>query len=585
MNTIQTIRKLFAASISRLGVDPAAHLHHIRVAQNPKFGDYQVNCAMPLAKELRAKPRDVAQKLVDGLPSTAEFETVRVEGPGFVNLRLSGDFVRRRLVSLWSDPRLGVCPISEPRTMVIDYSSPNVAKPMHVGHLRSTIIGDALARIHRALGWNVIADNHLGDWGTQFGMLIYGWRNLRDEAAAEKRPLEELARLYKTVNALAETDEGVARACRAETAKLHAGDPENLELWNRFMPWCLADLEAMYRRLDVRFDCQYGESHYQPMLAGVVGRLMELGVASESDGAVCVFFPDPTGAVDDEGRMRFELPPTIIRKSDGAFTYAASDLACIQFRVETFRPDVIVYVVDDRQSLHFQQLFAAARRWGYVDVELRHVAFGKITGKDGRPFKTREGGTIGLEALLDEAVERARRVVDENSPDLSDEERASIAEVVGLGAVKYADLSQNRLSDYVFDWDKMISLQGDTAAYLQYVYARNRSIFRKGGVDPGALDPSAGSISLDHPSERALAIALLQFGEAVEQAAEDHKPNVLARWLFDSADAYNDFFRDCRVLQAESDALRRSRLALCELTARMIRRGLELLGIRVVERM
>jgi arginyl-tRNA synthetase len=585
MNTIQSVRRLFAASISRMGVDPAPYLHHVRVAQNPKFGDYQVNCAMPLAKELRAKPRDVAQKLIDGLPSTSEFETIKVEGPGFVNLRLSGAFVRGRLASLWSDPRLGVCPIPAPRTMVIDYSSPNVAKPMHVGHLRSTIIGDALARIHRALGWNVIADNHLGDWGTQFGMLIYGWRNLRDETAAKDRPLQELARLYKTVNALAETNEEIARACRAETARLHAGNPENLALWEKFMPWCLADLETMYRRLDVRFDCQYGESRYQPMLADVVARLKSLGVAEESDGAVCIFFPDPTGAVDDEGKVRSELPPTIIQKSDGAFTYAASDLACIQFRVETFHPDVIVYVVDDRQSLHFQQVFAAARKWGYVDVELRHVAFGKITGKDGRPFKTREGGTIGLETLLDEAVERARRVVDENSPDLSDEERASIAEVVGLGAVKYADLSQNRLSDYVFDWDKMISLQGDTAAYLQYVYARNRSIFRKGGVDPGVLDPSAQELSLDHPSERALAIALLQFGEAVAQAAEEYKPNVLTRWLYDAADAYNGFFRDCRVLQAETDALRRSRLVLCELTARMIRRGLELLGIRVVERM
>jgi arginyl-tRNA synthetase len=585
MNTIDLVRQAFLQPLTQCVDRPQDYTPLVRATQDAKFGDYQANFAMPLAKTLKEKPRDVAERIVKSLPSGSDFESVDVAGPGFINVKLSKAFIQWRLTDQWKSPSLGITPIDAKKTVVVDYSSPNVAKPMHVGHLRSTVIGDAITRIYRALGWNVLSDNHLGDWGTQFGMLIYGWRNLRDAAAAQASPIQELARLYKLVNRLGEEDPALARACRDETAKLHEGDPANLALWNEFMPWCLADLAKIYDRLDIHFDLQLGESFYHPLLADVVASLQAKGLAQESDGAICVFFPDPSGKVDDEGKPIPLLPPTIIQKTDGAYTYATSDLACIQYRVEQYKPAIMVYVVDDRQSLHFQQLFSTARQWGYEKVELVHVAFGKITGKDGKPYKTREGGTVGLESLLDEAVERARRVVDENSPELPPEERAEVAEIVGIGAVKYADLSQNRQSDYVFDWDKMISLQGNTATYLQYVFARNRSIFRKGEIDPASLDPSQTEISLEHASERALGLKLIQFGEAVSMSAEDHRPNVITGYLFDLANAYNAFFRDCRVLQAESPALKQSRLILCELTARTIRRGLDLLGIKTVDRM
>ena len=585
MNVLEHLRQLFATALEPLTDRPTEYSRHVRPAQEARFGDYQANCAMPLRAELGGNPRQIAQQLVDALPDRWIFSSIEIAGPGFVNLRLTDAFLTDRLSALFGDDRLGIPTLSAPKTMVVDYSSPNVAKPMHVGHLRSTIIGDALARIHRELGWTVHSDNHLGDWGTQFGMLIYGWRQLRDKRLAEQNPLQELARLYKLVNSQAEQDPQLANAVRAETAKLHNGDFDNLELWKRFIPWCLADLSRIYDRLDIRFDYQLGESYYQPMLADTVAKLLAAGIAEESDGAICVFFPDASGKTDENGKPVQRMAPTIVQKADGAFTYATSDLACIRYRLEQWTPDVIVYVVDDRQSLHFQQIFEIAHLTGHQNVELVHVAFGKITGKDGKPYKTREGGTVGLEALLDEAVTRARAVVDEASPDLSQSERQAIAEVVGIGAVKYADLCQNRLSDYVFDWDKMITLNGNTATYLQYVYARNRSIFRKGEVDPAALASSNPSITVTHPCERALAMSLLRYPESLEQAARDYRPNILTNYLFELANSYNSFFRDCPVLKAPSESMRASRLALCELTARTIKHGLWLLGIQTVERM
>jgi arginyl-tRNA synthetase len=585
VNLLELLRTQFTASLARLTDKPQDYAQHVRAAQDPRFGDYQANCAMPLKKELGGNPRDIAQRIIDGLPDRSLFAQLEIAGPGFINMRLSDAFVAARLAERVADERLGLVPPPRPTTMVIDFSSPNVAKPMHVGHLRSTIIGDALARMHRALGWKVHTDNHLGDWGTQFGMLIYGWRNFRDPGNALLSPIDELCRLYQKVNDLAENDPAIAQAARLETARLHENDPENLALWNTFMPWCLADLERIYQRLDIHFDHQFGESFYQPKLADTVAALRQRGLACTSDGAVCAFFPDPNGKTDAEGNPAFELPPMVIQKADGAFTYATSDLACIRYREETFKPDAIVYVVDDRQSLHFQQLFRLARRWGHEEVELVHVAFGKIMDKTGKPFKTREGGTVGLAHLLDEAIVRARKVVEQASREVPEEERQAIAEAVGIGAVKYADLCQNRTSDYVFDWDKMISLDGNTAAYLQYVYARNRSIFRKGEVDAAQLVAQAPAIRLDHPSERTLAVDLLRYPESVAQAAADFKPNLVTNYLYELANHYNDFFRDCPVLKAEPAELRQSRLALCELTARTIRHGLSLLGIRTVERM
>lgn len=589
MNVQRHLRKALAGALASeppLTEKVSLYASMARPAQDPRHGDYQINAAMPLAKELGKKPRDLADTLVQRLTTGQPgwLDQADVAGPGFVNLRLSNAFLEDCLRAQLSNPQLGVEPADDSGVMVIDFSSPNVAKPMHVGHLRSTILGDALARIHRRLGWTVITDNHLGDWGTQFGMLILGWRLFRDEALAQQNPVGELARLYRLVNQKCDEDPEMARAARLETAKLHAGDPENLALWKTFMPWCLDDLARVYHRLGITFDLQHGESYYQPLLAQTVSDLLDRKVAEYSDGAICVFFPDPN-KIGKDGRPVDRFAPAIIRKQDGAFTYATSDLACLRDRITTHHPSTIVYVVDARQSLHFEQLFEIASRWGIKGVDLKHVAFGAIMGKDGRPFKTRDGGTVGLETLLDEAVARARRVVDEHSSDLSVEDRQKVAEVVGIGAVKYADLSQNRVSDYVFDWDKMVSLQGNTATYLQYAYARNRSIFRNGGIDPASLPSHADKLLLSKSEERALGLQLARYPEALTQAAFEFKPNVLTSYLFDTANAYSSFYDQCPVLKAESADIRSSRLVLCELTARVLRDGLSLLGINVVDRL
>ncbi len=472
-------------------------------------------------------------------------------------------------------------------TVVIDYSSPNVAKPMHVGHLRSTIIGDALARLLRFLGHRVITDNHLGDWGTQFGILLYGYKHFLDRAAFQADPVRELARLYLHVRGLmqgADEDQAVdpmAEACRQETARLHAGDPENVRLWQLFMPACLEEINRIYRRLDVHFDHTHGESFYNPLLPDVVRDLEAMGIAQPSEGAIAIFF--------GEGQ-----PPALVRKRDGAFTYTTSDLATIRYRIQEWQAQAILYVVDSRQALHFQNLFQAARRWGFHRVELEHISFGSVLGKDRRPIKTREGGAIELESLLDEAVRRAEQVYranrqaaierGEESPELGPTELAAVAEAVGLGAVKYADLSQNRTSDYIFDWDKMLAMDGNTATYMQYAYARVHGIFRKGNVSPASLRTNPKALSLESPFERSLAVQLLRLSEALDAAAADYAPNAITAYLWDLARAYSGFFQNCPVLKAESEALRKSRLLLCDLTGRAIARGLELLGIRALER-
>ena len=573
MNLLTHLQGLFHDALKGLIGDPAPYAAMVQPAKDGRFGDYQANCAMSLAKVLGQKPREVAEKIVAALPLGDLLDKPEVAGPGFINLRLRQDWLAAQLPKMAADERLGVTPASRPRTYVIDYSSPNVAKPMHVGHLRSTIIGDALARLLRFLGHKVISDNHLGDWGTQFGMILWGWKNHRDSKAYEDNPVGELARLYRLAASLGKdgrTD--VEEAARAETAKLHAGDAENLALWKQFMPHCLQALRGVYDRLDIHFDEQLGESAYQQMLAGVVAELQARGLAAESKGAVCVFI---------EGMEA----PFIVRKSDGAFTYATTDLATIKYRKEHFDPDALLYVVDHRQGDHFKQLFDVAGRWGYAFSDLEHIGFGTIMGADRRPYKTRDGDVVGLESLLDEAVTRARRVVEENSPELPPETQQQVAESVGLGAVKYADLSQNRTSDYVFDWDKMMSMDGNTATYMQYAYARNRSIFRKGEEDETPFRTQPPPVIIDTPEERALAVQLLRFHEILELAAAEYKPNRITDYLWDLAKAYSRFFQECPVLKAPTPQLRQSRLLLCDLTARVIQRGLDLLGIRTVERM
>jgi arginyl-tRNA synthetase len=594
MNVLNLLQRKLQEALTGLASDPIPYAAMLKPAQDARFGDYQANCAMPLKKELGGDARQIAQTIVSRLHMEDVLEPAAIAGPGFINLTLRKDWLARQVQHMAGDERLGVAPVETPRSFVIDFSSPNVAKPMHVGHLRSTIIGDALARLLRFLGHKVITDNHLGDWGTQFGMLLYGYKHFLDAQAFQSDPVRELARLYvhvrnqikKTVNAQGEEEEDpndpIARAAREETAKLHAGDVENLRLWREFMPHCYAEIERVYRRLDVHFDHTLGESFYQPMLAEVVRELRQRTIAQESEGAIVVFFGDKES-------------PALIQKRDGAFTYTTTDLATIRYRLQEWKLDAILYVVDFRQGLHFKQLFEIAHRWGHGKVELEHISFGSVLGPDGKPISTREGGAVELGALLDEAVARAaRRYQDtrrerlergEEVPELTPEELEQIYEPVGYGAVKYADLSQNRESDYKFSWDKMLSYEGNTATYMQYAYVRNRGIFRRGGIDVLALRQNPPAVLLQTSEERALALQLVRLHDTLTAAAAEYKPNLITGYLWDLAKTYSGFFQNCPVLKAETEELRQSRLLLCDVTARVIQRGLDLLGIRTVERM
>jgi arginyl-tRNA synthetase len=606
VNLRSALRQAFRVAIEGLSRDGVASisaaeipalLEQVRETADAAFGDYSGTMAMALAKRAGAKPRDVAVEIIRRLQSAPGYADLFQPpgdpvGPGFINVRVRDDALAAAVGHAVADERLGVTAVAEPQRVVVDFSSPNVAKPMHVGHIRSTVIGDAIARILRFRGHHVITDNHLGDWGTQFGMILWGWKHCRDDAAFAADPTAELGRLYRLVRkvadakpeelaadpvaaALVAAHPDAAREVLAETAKLHEGDPENRALWERFMPVCRGEIDRIYQRLHVTFDHTLGESFFHPLLGGVVADLLAAGLARESRGAIGVFL----GGEDD--------PPLLIRKADGAFLYATTDLATIRWRREHWKPDRILYVVDHRQSQHFEQVFETARRWGCGAVDLVHVAFGTVLGEDGKPFKTRAGDTVGLEALLDEGVERAAAIVgsgDEGRAGMSDEDRRHVAETVGIGAIKYADLSQNRTTDYVFSFDKMLQLTGNTAAYMQYAVARVEGIFTKGGVDREALRRAGHGVQVSDPRERALALELLRFGEVLEDVEADSRPNVLTAWLYDLAGRYSTFYDALPVLKA-AGADRESRLALCDLTGRVLRRGLELLGIGTVEKM
>jgi len=607
MNLLSHVRSLFAPALEALVPDRAALpalLNAIKPAADAKNGDYQANCAMALAKQLGQKPPDVAKAIVAKLPPNDVIEEPTVAGPGFINIRLKTEFLARALRDIATDERLGVEPAAKPRTFVIDLSGPNVAKPLHVGHLRSTIIGDALARILRFLGHTVVTDNHLGDWGTQFGILLYGFKNHLDRAAFDADPVRELARLYVTIRKQFKkdddeedgpTDDPLKKACQEETAKLHAGDPENVALWKQFMPACLEMLRPIYERLDVKIDHALGESFYNPMLPGVVSDMLAKGIAFESKGAVVI--PNAKGIVrDDSKEHKNEEPPPIIRKRDGAFTYMTTDLATIKYRVETWKPDAVLYVIGSPQDPHCRPLFAQAQRWGFADVELTHVQFGSMLDPVTRKkLSTSGGGAPELEPLLNKAAELSLQKYNESVSDRrshghdvhepSDAEKAAIAEAVGVSAVKYADLCQHRTTDYVFDLEKMTSLAGNTAAYMQYAYARCRSIFRQGGIDDATVRANPPAVRLAEPGERALALQLLRFPEAVDAAASEYVPHLLTGYLWDLAKSFSTFFEACPVLKAETPELRASRLLLVDLVGRTIKQALNLLGIRVVERM
>ena len=603
MNLIALLQKRFHDALEGLIADPAKlDEYAAMVKPSTRGGDYQSNCAMPLAKVLGKSPLEVAEEVVKRLKADDVLEPPQIAKPGFINLTIKPEWLAMQLQKMEGDDRLDVAKAAKSRKFVIDYSSPNVAKPLHVGHLRSTIIGDSLKRVLQFLGHTVISDNHLGDWGAQFGMLIYGYKNFLDQAALERDPIAELVRLYLLVREKTkgkEDDEGdVQRTaeetahyakCQAETAKLQGGDPENLAIWRQFVKWTMNTVEPLYKLLDVSIDFYHGESFYNSMLPGVVESLLQKRIASESHGAVVIFLKPKS---EDEEEPRADA---VIRKKDGAFTYMTSDLACIQYRVKEWNPDAILYVVGIPQSQHFKTLFETARRWGYNDVELDHIGFGSVLGNDGKPLSTRNGGAADLSELLnlavahgDEKYEQLRNEKiqrGEEAIEIPPDERRQIAERVGIGAVKYADLSQNRTSDYEFSWEKMLSTTGNSATYMQYAYTRCQGIFRKGGVDQMRFRSSPAAPSLAAPSERALALHLARFEETLNVAAQKYEPHHLTAYLWDLSKAYNRFFEECPVLKAETPELRQGRLVLCDLTARAIQTTLGLLGIRTMDRM
>ncbi len=651
MNALTEIKTRFSAALADFVDDPSQLLAMIRPAQDSKFGDYQANCAMPLGNQLNKPPREIATDLIGKVAIDDLCQNVEIAGPGFINLTLNDQWLKKQLTSAVADDRLGVAKVADPKTYVVDFSSPNVAKPMHVGHIRSTVIGDAISKILKFVGHDVITDNHLGDWGTQFGMIIYGYKHFKDEAAYQSDPIGELSRLYKFVRKLMDYHSAVAKLPEAkellekqeaaleklkaqeptgdkaadkknrkdigrlsekikdqsdlifqlgnkidlvqqdestkllavnhadvsamvlaETAKLHEGDEENQKLWHEFLPHCKADMQRIYDRLGIKFDHELGESFYHDMLGAVVTDFLAGGFARESDGAMCVF-------------MDGYDTPMIIQKKDGAYLYSTTDLATIKHRINKFGADAMLYVVDHRQHEHFEKLFDAARLWGYDKAEMTHVSFGTVLGDDGKPFKTRSGDTVGLEGLLDEAEKRALVIAREQNQDLDDTACLEISNVVGIGALKYADLSQNRSSDYKFSYEKMLALKGNTATYLQYTYARVQGIIRKTGTDVNELRKRDVELIFSDPIERKLGVNLMRFGETLDECLVEYKPNLLCNYLFDLTQTFFGFYDKCSVKDAESEDLKTSRLHLCDLTARTIKTGLSLLGIGVIDQM
>lgn len=568
---IKELELALSAAMKSAGIElPDGFAIQVDAAADLRFGDYQSNAAMVLAKRLKTNPRELASKLVEALDLGGLAEA-DIAGPGFINFKVGSSAWSQRVSALFEDDRLGV-PLAQPaQTIVVDFSAPNVAKPMHVGHIRSTIIGDSLARIARFLGHKVITDNHIGDWGTQFGMIIHGWKTVLNEADLEIDPVAELLRVYRTVNARCGEDEAVRDTCKQELVKLQGGDAENLKIWERCVELSKLGLQGIYDRLDVSFDYWYGESFYNDRLAPLVDDMLESGVARESEGAVCVFF---------DGDKKLEDKPTVVRKADGGFLYATTDLATIDFRVDEWAADQIWYVVGAPQQLHFQQIFEATRKRG-LNPSMHHVSFGSILGEDRKLMKTRSGDNVQLVDVLDEAVERAAQAIEEKNPGMDTDEKKKVAAIVGIGSVKFAELSQHRMTDYVFSWDRMLALTGDTAPYLQYSYVRVRSIFRK--LDEGVkLDGS--NLTIEADAEIHLARMLVRFGETVPSLLDDFRPNLLANYLLELARAFHSFFEACPVLKADGET-QNTRLVLCELTSRVLEKGLGLLGIEVPERM
>ncbi len=540
----------------------------------PEFGDFQVNGALAAAKRLKSKPRDLAQAIVDQLDLEGIADRIEIAGPGFINIHLANAFLGRQLVAP------GTAGAAAPQTVVVDYSSPNLAKEMHVGHLRSTIIGDAVARVLEHLGHRVIRQNHMGDWGTQFGMLIAELEEHLGEGEQPELALKDLEQFYQQAKQHFDADAAFADKARSYVVKLQSGDAHCLRLWQQFIDISVAHSEDIYRLLNVTL--QHGdirpESAYNDDLAAVVSDLRAQGLAVEDQGAMVVFLDE---LADKHGNPS----PVIVQKSGGGYLYATTDLAAIRYRCGTLGADRILYFIDARQSLHMKQVFTVARKAGYApeSTEMQHLPFGTMMGEDGKPFKTRSGGTVKLADLLAEAVARADTLLGTKNPDMPTEQRAEIARKVGIGAVKYADLSKTRTNDYIFSWDSMLSFEGNTAPYLQYAYTRIRSIFRKAGID---ADGARGELHIDTAQEKALALQLLNLDDVLQQVAQDAYPHQLCNYLYDLASLFMAFYEHCPILRADVDeATRASRLHLCRRSAETLASGLSLLGIEVMEHM
>ncbi len=586
-NLAATFDAALKTAAASAGFDAAEFSPEVRTT-DPKHGDFQANGVLPYAKRTKQNPRALAEKLVAALPADvlATADAV-IAGPGFINFTLKPAMLQSWLQTFSTREQLtaGASTAYAGKTWVVDYSSPNTAKQMHVGHLRSAVIGESICRLLSFSGARVIRDNHIGDWGTQFGKIIWAYKKAMAstpselEAALAAEPLVEFERLYKTGHAAAEADPAVLKEAQQELVKLQAHDPENTAIWKKIGEVSFSAFQQIYDQLGIRFDHTLGESFYNDKVEPVYNELTTCGLATESQGALVVFHPE---------HPRFKEQPFIIRKSDGAANYASTDLATILYRSEHFKADASAYVIDSRQGDHCQQLFLTAQKWfektNRQVPHLEHVAFGTVLGEDGRPLKTKSGENIKLKDLLREAIERARRLVDERSSELPETERAQIAEIVGIGSVQYADLSQNRSSDYLFSWDKMISLEGNTAAYLLYAVARIRSIFRKLDATPGDAATEAAANVLETPAELALARKLVKFSDAVALATSSLRPHFLGLYLYELAGEFSAFYAADKVA-VEDPAIRARRLLLCARTLLVLETGLGLLGLRTVNRM
>lgn len=563
------IADIFEAGMKKLYSDRELKPVEITVATNAKFGDFQTNFAMMNSKIIGKNPRAIAEEVVANIEPNTVIEKLEIAGPGFINIFLKDEYLGKYITAV-TEEGADFSFLNRKGEVVIDYSSPNIAKRMHIGHLRSTIIGDSVKRIYNYLGYNTISDNHIGDWGTQFGKLIIGYRNWLNQEAYKENAIEELERVYVEFTRASEENPELEDQAREELKKLQLGDPENTRLWKEFIKVSLDEYNKLYDRMDIKFDTYNGESFYNDMMADVVKELMEKGIAVEDGGAKVVFF--------DESE---KLHPCIVQKKDGAYLYSTSDIATIKYRRNTYDLNKIIYLTDERQQDHFRQFFKITEKLGW-NVEKQHAWFGIMRFADG-VFSTRKGNVIRLEQLLDEGKRRAREVVEEKNPDLTEQEKENIAEIVGVGAVKYADLSQNRQSSVIFEWDKVLSFEGNTAPYLQYSYARIKSIIRR-AANEGIEVNHESRLIFENETERALAHQLALFNDIVLKAAESCKPNLIADYLFETAKKFNSFYNSCPILNQE-EKIMSSRLLLIYLTSEIIKKGLSLLGIKTLERM